>query len=284
VLQAAHALEPAFAAALQYTIIEPLPAQRVSQRITLAQHARQVCWLLDFKELEPFVGVHFSNELIDAFPVHLIGKSQEGAEWHECAVGWEEERFVWKEAPLSNPALASAAARLPRNLPAPYRTEVNLAAGQWICEVAAKLQRGWVLAVDYGYPHAEYYRPERNEGTLSGYANHQRVEDVLHKPGEADLTAHVDFSTLASDAESAGLQLCGFADQHHFMVGLSGLHFRRHREHHARTAKGDARLQNADAPESHGRGIQGDLLCGREGNKSRHSRGFRFAGSGQSEL
>jgi SAM-dependent MidA family methyltransferase len=151
----------------------------------------------------------------------LVRKVRDG--WRERRVDFQNGRFTWNDAPLSDSAQV---ATLPQDLSDGYTTELNLPAGPWIAEVAAKLQRGWVLAIDYGFPHAEYYRPERTGGTLSAYANHQRVEDPLSSPGEIDLTAHVDFTALAEAARGAGLEVAGFTDQHHFMVGLARLHFR----------------------------------------------------------
>ena len=168
--------------------------------------------------------MHFSNELIDAFPVHRVTIAHGG--WRECRVDFQDGRFVWTDAPLAGEALRAQVATLPTDLPDGYTTEINLHAAPWISEVAAKLRRGWVLAIDYGFPRAEYYRPERTGGTLSAYAKHQRVDDPLSSPGEIDLTAHVDFSALAEAARGAGLHVAGFTDQHHFMVGLARLHFR----------------------------------------------------------
>ena len=133
-------------------------------------------------------------------------------------------------------ASSSSTARSPRRpcalisracplVPTDYETEVNLDVVRWLAEVASKLRAGFVLAIDYGYVRGEYYRPERASGTLSAYAAHRRVSDPLERPGEIDLTAHVDFTSLAEAATPLGLQLAGFTDQHHFMVGLSRLHF-----------------------------------------------------------
>ena len=91
--------------------------------------------------------------------------------------------------------------------------------------LASRLARGFVLAIDYGFPREEYYRPERSEGTLSAYAAHRREPDPLARPGEIDLTAHVDFTSLAERAEAAGFAPRGFTDQHHFMVGLGKEYF-----------------------------------------------------------
>jgi SAM-dependent MidA family methyltransferase len=224
VLEGARALQPAFYEAARYTIIEAVPAQAALQRARLAEFAEKVDWVETPAALRPFAGVHFSNELIDAFPVHLVHKTD--VEWRELRVDFQDGRLVGIDAILSNPALRAQVAALPDNLPAGYTTELNLLAGPWISELAAKLQRGWVLAIDYGFPRAEYYRPERTSGTLSAYTNHQRVDDLFRSPGEIDLTAHVDFSALADAARRAGLHVAGFTDQHHFMVGLARLHFR----------------------------------------------------------
>ena len=147
--------------------------------------------------------------------------------WLERAVDCRDDRFVFVDAPLSDRRALSRPSRACPAVPPGYETEINLAAPAWIAEVATRLQRGFVLVIDYGYPRAEYYRPERTGGTLSAYAGHQREPDPLARPGEIDLTAHVDFTSLAEAALAAGLDLAGFTDQHHFMVGLGRLHFER---------------------------------------------------------
>ncbi|HEV7405616.1 MAG TPA: SAM-dependent methyltransferase [Chthoniobacteraceae bacterium] len=226
VLEGARALEPGFFEAVRYTIIEPIPAQAERQRTRLSSLAEKLTWFETLTSLPPFEGVHFSNELLDAFPVHRVHFCN--SEWRVHRVDYNEDEgsFVWADRPLTNEALRAHLATLPTDLPDGYTTEVNLLAAPWISEVSSKLQRGWVLAIDYGYPRAEYYRPERSGGTLSAYAKHRRVDDPLSSPGEIDLTAHVDFSALAEAARHAGLRVSGFTDQHHFMVGLARLHFR----------------------------------------------------------
>jgi SAM-dependent MidA family methyltransferase len=82
-----------------------------------------------------------------------------------------------------------------------------------------------VLAVDYGHPRSVLYNVEHAEGTLACYAKHRRSFDPLQAVGEADITAHVDFTSLAEHAEAHGLRVAGFADQHHFMVGLGRREF-----------------------------------------------------------
>lgn len=223
VWSAAERLEPDFARALRYVMVEPLARARAGQQARLSPWGERVRWVEEAFRLEPFTGVHFSNELIDAFPVHVVRRGRAG--WQERRVAWREG-LAWEDSPLSGEALARAVALLPQDLPAGYQTEINLHAGEWLQAVAERLRRGWVVAIDYGYLRAEYYRPERTGGTLSAYAQHQRVEDPLQNPGEVDLTAHVDWTSLMEAGAEAGLQPLGLIDQHHFMVGLMPLHFR----------------------------------------------------------
>ena len=196
---------------------------KARQHERLGVTARQVEWVRELEGIRVEAGVHLSNELPDAFPVHLVKWT--GAEWIERVVVERDARFVFVDGPPPSGALGTACARIPGPLPEGYTTEVNLAAAKWIGEVAAVMKRGFVLAVDYGLPRLEYYAPERTEGTLSAYANHQRERDPLARPGEIDLTAHVEFGSLIEAATAAGLRLEGFTDQHHFMVGVGVAHF-----------------------------------------------------------
>jgi SAM-dependent MidA family methyltransferase len=97
---------------------------------------------------------------------------------------------------------------------------VNVAALQWMEQLAPKLARGYVLAVDYGYSRDEYYAPERRSGTLQCFSKHRILPSPLMEIGHADITAHVDWTSLAGRAETCGLSLAGFTDQHHFMTGV----------------------------------------------------------------
>ena len=212
VLSAIQASAPNCFAALRYRIVEPQERLQNRQESKLAAFP-QVAWRRSLDELEPFTGVHFSNELIDSMPVNRVRFS--GGAWHEQYVNAD---FQWIDRPLSSSELARQTAFLP--ILENYRTEINLESLAWIRAVASRLVRGYVLAMDYGYPRAVYYSPERTEGTLATYANHQRGDNPLETIGMADLTAHVDFTSLAEQAEQRGLELAGYTDQHHFMVGM----------------------------------------------------------------
>src|SRR6185437_5885023 len=104
-------------------------------------------------DLDPFAGVHFSNELIDSMPVRLIARDA-GGEWREKFVADSDSNFIFITKPIADPQLRAALEKIPRTEGATCETEVNLAASDWIQTVARKLQRGFVLAVDYGYPRA----------------------------------------------------------------------------------------------------------------------------------
>ncbi len=225
VLTALRAQSPSCFAATRYAIIEPSAFLRAAQNETLIGFADRVRWFPTLDMLPPFTGVHFSNELPDAFPVHAV--VWDGTAWHESHVALDGERFTFADRAITSGPLQAALAQLPP-VPAGYRTEINLAAAAWIAALAAQLTRGFVLIIDYGFPRAEYYRPERTTGTLTGYAQHRRVDDVLAAPGETDLTAHVDFTALAERATTAGLRVAGFTDQHHFIVALGAQHFPAH--------------------------------------------------------
>jgi len=208
-----------FPATLRYEIIEPFPILEARQNETLAEFSGKVTWRKSLGELESFVGVHFSNELIDAMPARLIARDA-GGEWQEKFVADSGNDFVFIRMAIDDQRLRSYFEKISLTGSDQYETEVNLAATDWINDVAQKLTRGFLLAIDYGYPRAKFYAPERTTGTLQAFARHRKVASPLEGVGCVDLTAHVDWTGVAESAERAGLDLLGFTDQHHFMTGL----------------------------------------------------------------
>ncbi len=208
------------ASCIRYAIVEPMPGKRLQQRSRLEPaFLEKVSWLDELTELAPITGAFISNELLDAMPVHIV-VYQDNA-WSELFVGFSGEDFFFVPVKIESPGLALALHKLPVPVASPYRTEINLEAGRWIQAVGARLERGFVLVIDYGFPRHEYYKPERTEGTLSCYSRHRRSYDPLERPGEIDITAHVDFTSLAESAASASCAVAGYTDQHHFMVGAA---------------------------------------------------------------
>jgi SAM-dependent MidA family methyltransferase len=270
VLTGLRELAPECFDAVEIYLIEPASLLAEAQRARLDEFAPRVRWHPDLATLPGFTGVHFSNELLDAFPVHLVRWT--GCEWVERHVA-AADCFAFTDAPLSTPELAARTAALPAVDPG-YTTELNLAVGPWLRTLADRLQRGFVLAIDYGFSRDEYYRPDRCDGTLSGYAAHRRESNLLARPGEIDLTAHVDFTTVAEEGEKCGLHLAGYADQNHFIIGLSQLHFRDEAPVTPAAQKELRALQTLMHPTLMGRAFR--ALCLSKGAPGRLT-GFQFA-------
>ena len=218
VLAAARKDAPEFFQAIRYVIVEPFALWQSRQAETLAEFNGRVTWEDSVADLTPFRGVHFSNELIDAMPVHLVKWT--GTEWLERHVSAVDDKFEFLDLPLSTNRLEERLQLIPSPLPAGYETEINLAALDWIAALGAKLIQGWILSADYGYTRDEFYAPHRNTGTLRAFARHQVLSSPLLRIGYADITAHVDWTSLAEEAAAVGLRVNGFADQHHFITGL----------------------------------------------------------------
>ena len=170
----------------------------------------------------PVTGVLLANEFLDALPVHRV--VIRGGELRELFVAWRE-RFVEIVAAPSTPELARRLAddglemgRLAEGQVA----EISLGLEPWLDDVAARLARGYVVAIDYGYPAAELYGPRRLAGTLLGYRGHRLEQNTFTDPGLIDLTAHVDFTALQFLGERRGLRSVAFATQSEFLVA-SGL-------------------------------------------------------------
>jgi SAM-dependent MidA family methyltransferase len=203
------------ATVVDYLIIEPFPEKKARQQDLLAGFGAQVKWVEDLASVPVCTGVILASELLDAFPVHLVEFS--GSDWRELCVNCSDVGLNLEPLPINNPALAEHLQKLPIPSSTPYRTEVNLAAHEWTAAAVKRLKRGFLLVVDYGYRRDEYYSPLRYQGTLTCYQGHRRSFDPLESPGQMDLTAHVDFTSIVEAA--AGFEIVGFADQHHFMVG-----------------------------------------------------------------
>jgi SAM-dependent MidA family methyltransferase len=219
VLGAARERTPEFFSAVRYCIVEPFPILRERQTEMLGEFREAAMWKKSLSDLEPFRGVHFSNELLDAMPVHLLARAGD-ADWKQRCVVEAGDGFAFATEPITDAQLRRDLRKIPRPTLGDYETEVNLAALEWIENVSRKLIRGYVLTVDYGYPRDEFYAPERTSGTLQCRAQHRTVASPLDQIGHADITAHVDWTSVAERAAECGLSVHGFADQHHFITGL----------------------------------------------------------------
>jgi SAM-dependent MidA family methyltransferase len=286
---------PNFFSALQYCIVEPFGILRDRQAQRLGQFGDKIVWSDSIDELTPFIGIHFSNELFDSLPVHLVvrkcrmasvarlslaesGTSPTESEWREKFVALEGNQFVFVEQPITNQKLQTPAQRLPRQA-ADYVTEVNLAALDWIDSLAAKLTRGYLLAIDYGYPRDEFHAVDRTTGTLQIRTQHRSLGSPFEAIGHSDITAHIEWTSVAERAEARGLRVAGFTDQHHFLIGiiseLAGLE-----RIDPKTARA---LQTLLHPEMLGRSFQVLALAKNIDSKTILS-GFKFARDGHTAL
>ncbi|MGH8047515.1 MAG: class I SAM-dependent methyltransferase [Chthoniobacterales bacterium] len=195
--------------ATRYIFVEPFPHLAAQQRHILSAHTAKARWT---DALPPFTGVHLTNEYADALPVRLFVRGEDS--WFERHVSARGGRLVFEDLPCPD-----APACLPAGVEKDYVAEFRPEAAKWIAAVAAKLARGAMLIIDYGFPREQLHAPWRTGGTLSCYRAHRRDDNALEAPGEKDITAHVDFTGLAEAGLSAGLELAGFTDQYHFLVG-----------------------------------------------------------------
>jgi SAM-dependent MidA family methyltransferase len=222
-LAAIHAEQDGFASRVRYVLIERSPAMRELQRQNLAHWLSTpglVTWVEGLDGLAPqcVTGLFFSNELIDAFPVHRVQVAAGRTE--ELYVDYRDGHFVNCFKPLSTAALAQYLQQLNPTWPEGYRTEVNLLAIGWMEQVARRMDRGFVLTIDYGHTAQDLYGPERKDGTFLCYFQQRANDDPFICIGEQDMTAHVDFSSLASVGETQGLHVTGFTNQMSFLMGL----------------------------------------------------------------
>jgi len=196
-------------------IVEPHPALREVQTKTLGP--RNVRWFHRLEDLPEICGVHFSNELFDAFPVHVVRST--GDAWAELRVGFKNGRFCWTEA-APGPELQGILSAFPKRPPG-FTTEICTGYPDFFRILSKKLLRGFLLAVDYGLTTSALLEEHRREGTLRCYRNHRPDSRPLEAPGRKDITAHVNYSLLAEAADRAGWRLEKFTDQHHFLVGAA---------------------------------------------------------------
>jgi SAM-dependent MidA family methyltransferase len=168
-------------------------------------------------------GVIFSNELLDAFPVHRV--RMRGGRLRELCVGVDEAGgFRWSEQEPTDARLEEHFARTGVGLAEGHIAEVNLETGEWIERAAALLQRGYVVTVDYGAEAEELYQSaRRSDGTLRGFREHQFVADVLAHPGECDLTTTINWTQVRRAGEAANLETISFERQDEFLLRAGAL-------------------------------------------------------------
>jgi SAM-dependent MidA family methyltransferase len=210
---------PEFYSALHYVAVERSVARRATHEKSLAPHfAADRAKSSTELPADISAGCILSNEMFDAMPVHRM--VQQGGKLHEIKVGYEKEVFADQISDILSLGIAEYFARQEIKLVEGQHAEVNLAACEWISSAARRLNRGYLLTIDYGYPARELYNPRRMQGTLLAYRDHKVSEDYYTAPGEQDLTAHVNFTALEIWGNGAGLESLDLIPQSRFLVSL----------------------------------------------------------------
>jgi SAM-dependent MidA family methyltransferase len=219
VLDFCEAKLAAFYDALKYVAVERSTSRREqaamrSQRHTAAGHFAASA------EVPAHIsaGCLFSNELLDALPVHRV--AMDGGAIKEIFVSFRDGHFVDARAPLSTCAISEYFAAQGIALCEGQHAEAGLEACDWIMEIGRRLGRGYVLTVDYGHAAAELFDERHMRGTLLAYQNHRASEEFYASPGEQDLTAHVNFTALEIWGKRAGLETAGSTSQTAFLLAL----------------------------------------------------------------
>jgi SAM-dependent MidA family methyltransferase len=192
----------------RYTIVDLSGTLRARQQERLRDHAPRVQWIDRLPET--LQGVVLGNEVLDAMPVQLI--AFDGEQWAERGVAWEDCRlhFADRASDLLAPHDQD---------PVPgTQTELHAQAEAFVATLASRLTLGAAFFIDYGFPQAEYYHPQRHGGTLMCHRAHRADTDPLSDVGLKDITAHVNFTGVALAAQEAGCDVLGYTTQAHFLM------------------------------------------------------------------
>lgn len=216
---------PDFSQAIEYILVEESSELiREQQKALKSLEEIKITWK-DWQDIsdDRIVGCCFSNELVDAFPVHLV--TIKNRQLQEVYVTKEQDKLVEAYGEISTSKLQDyfefvGINFLNEDYPEDYRTEINLAALDWLSTVSSKLRKGYILTIDYGYPATKYYHPQRYQGTLKCYYQHRHHHNPYVNLGYQDITAHVDFTALEKQGKLCGLEKIGFTQQGMFLMAL----------------------------------------------------------------
>jgi SAM-dependent MidA family methyltransferase len=219
VLDFCEAKFPAFYGALRYVAVERSASRREQATLHSQRHAATGHFAASAEVAEHIAaGCFFSNELLDALPVHRV--VMVGGTLKEILTGFRDGQFIDVSASLSTCAISEYFAVQNIALCEGQHAEAGLEACDWISEIGRRLERGYVLTIDYGHPAADLFDEHHMRGTLLAYQNHRHNENFYASPGEQDLTAHVNFTALESWGRRSGLETAGRTSQTAFLLAL----------------------------------------------------------------
>jgi len=204
-------------AATKLILVEQEPSLAEAQATLLAEHRAKLSWLspADLTGFR-FSGVLYSNELLDAMPVHRVLMTPEGLK--EIYVTLDGETLQDQADMPSTPALEAYLSRYGIPLHPGQEAEVSLSGLSWFETVASALQHGFILTIDYGWAKADLYSPQRNLGTLLCYYKHTVEDNPYQRLGQQDITTHINFSALIERGEELGLKSLWFGEQSRFLL------------------------------------------------------------------
>ncbi|MCS6805569.1 MAG: SAM-dependent methyltransferase [Acidobacteriota bacterium] len=201
---------------ITYVMVEASPAMKQVEQERL-QHMPNITWK-SFDEFEAgtVTGIIFSNELIDAMPVHRL--QWRNGRFHELYVDWRDGRWIWVAGPCSCQEVEAFVMNWSLGLDEGQVIEVNLNALRYLELIARLLKHGYLLTIDYGDRRERLFSAARREGTVRSFYRHVLIDDVLERIGDQDITASVDFTTLIEHGERVGLRLVEFKTQRQFLL------------------------------------------------------------------
>ncbi len=223
ILNWANRNAPHFFKGLRYFLVETSPSFLKEQKERLHSYEKEgkIRWMdpAGFgKGKNRISGCILSNELVDAFPVHLV--VLDSGQLKEIYVTRYNDQLREVVGELSDPGLLSYFESMSVTLQEGQRAEVNLRALDWMGKMGLFLNKGFVLTIDYGYLAQELYLPHRRHGTLLCYHQHQISENPYERLGEQDITSHVNFTSLITKGEEVGLGFTGLVSQYRFLIAL----------------------------------------------------------------
>lgn len=225
ILEYLRQFQPDFFERVVYLVIEPSPRRAYHQQEVLEPLGRKVQWIKSFSEItSPLQGICFSNELLDAMPVHVFRWSTLDLCWQEWGVCSRGQHLDWVLLPNNSPEAAALLQQIPpelgKVLPEGFTVEISSSAVHWWRQAAAAIARGWLITFDYGALTESLIQPERMRGSLRGYFQHRISSNIFQNPGEQDLTANVNFSHIISAGVGEGFKTESFCQQGHYLKEL----------------------------------------------------------------
>lgn len=264
------ALEALDALPTHYYCLELSAELQQRQQQRLQQHCphlvKRVQWLQQLPH--GFCGVVLANEVLDAMPVERFHWQHHTLQQYFVGCGQASDsqatEFCWQLKPAHH-NLTHAITPIKHLLEAldpeqPYTSEINLWHAPWLESLSQSMQQGIVLLIDYGYPQAEYYHPQRDQGTLTCFLQHRQHANSLLYPGAQDISAHVDFTHIANSADQAGFDIAHYTSQAQFLYdcGLAEL-LQQHNHNPAQQYQQSQQIQTLTAPQQMGETVK--VMC-----------------------